>query len=227
MNAEEYKKQTRDWKPEAFNFRGNKANKAFVEEIKTANNFKNEGEALDFIMQSFKVANMGAGTQANPLTATVAELQVKVTETENMLAKEKEAGKISTGLLQVLTEKMEKLNSKLAENKTYTCLEVNRNFQDIKAKLESVLPKIFVKLHPELETVDRVPVTDDELLSIICDYANRDPSKEFPFQELTEPIILKFKAANHEEKKEETTTPAAESATGSEGTDNATGNTTN
>lgn len=228
MTAEEYKRNPREWKPEAFNFRGNKANKAFVKEIMTANNLDNEGEALDFIMQSFKQAKPLTTEQANPLTTTVADLQAKLTKTENSFNEKQKEVDYLNQMLVLNTSKYNELKKLSDSGAQYTCLESNEHFQRIKASLEKVLPKIFAERYPELAGVERVPVTDDEMLTTLCDYADRDPSKEFPFLEKSEPIILKFKATHNEQAKEEKTVSEPANTTGAaEATGNTTGNTNN
>lgn len=218
MTTEEYKKKPREWKPESFNFRGNAENKAFVQSLvdkKDANKFSTEGEALDFIVQSFKLSIEQATEQSNPLTAKVAEL-------ENQLWEAQKAEKLAKHHLESIEKTLSERNAELTEarkNKnTYTCLETNETFQQLKKQVQEGLPKIFSELYPDVATEQMIPVTDDEVLSIACEYSLRDPSKQFPFQERTEPIVARFletkKQANEKANEESTAGAGGGEATG-------------
>jgi hypothetical protein len=229
MNTDEYKKAPREWKPSPFNFRGNPANKAFVKAFQEENKFDTEGQALDFILQSFQQAN----EHTKKLSDKIAELEssilkmsaeiISTTETANQQIQERSAyifqlqneitvlkaggttetdgGKVIS-IIPGVTAEIKK------ENESASAIQIAKyaEFVQLKTDLEKALPKMF-----KLEGVEVVPVSDEDLLRLLVDYAKRDPSKEFPFLPIAKEIVAKFTASkpNTDAEQEKKETPEA------------------
>ena len=75
ITTQEYQRINPDWKPGAFSIKGNPANKIFITEFKEAHGFKNEGMALDYLIQ---VAQATLADKTSP--TTLHELEKELTE---------------------------------------------------------------------------------------------------------------------------------------------------
>ncbi|MCW5907323.1 MAG: hypothetical protein KIS94_05655 [Chitinophagales bacterium] len=174
--VDDYKNTPRTWKPEPFNFRGNKANKAFVEEIKRAYKFESEGIALDYIMHTFR--HTSSLTQS--LTSEVSELKAQIQNLANKL-------KTSEQNLQLANNEIARLQDLLDESANKPEFVFPDTYSQLKEATEKTLPMLFQR--PE----STIPVTDLEFLALLVEYCERDPSKEFPFKPAAEKIIERYK----------------------------------
>jgi hypothetical protein len=141
MKAEDYKKKAREWKPSPFNFRGNPANKEFVQAFQKENKFKTEGEALDFILLAFQQAN----EHTKALTEKIAELeslksklQADWKKADNENAENENRLRLSIELADMWEAKFKNLEKAKASEESFASNIVKSDFDK---KLDAILLK--------------------------------------------------------------------------------------
>lgn len=184
FTPDDYKNQPRNWKPTPFNFRGNPENKQLVKDFMKANNFANEGEALDYILQAFTLT-FG---KANPLTAQVSE---KEAEIQNLKAKLVAAEKDSESTHNMLANEIKDLQLEIKRISANPSVEFPDAYITLKSATEKQLPVLFQR------TEEVIPLSNENFIELLVDYCERDPSKEFPFEPVARKIVERT-TTNHE-----------------------------
>ena len=176
LTIDEYKKQNKDWNPALFNIRGNKsANKALIAQFAKENNI-NEGQALDYMLHVFAHTYMNTentnhvSNDKNALTSNVSnENTHESTNTTDYKA-----------LYLDLKEKQAQLMD--AENNTFS-----KAYLALKKTVEEWLPRFF---NPALVSLnDQIQISHPDMIALLVDYAERDPSNEFPFEPVAKEIF--------------------------------------
>ncbi len=185
MTIQEYKASRGEWKPEAFNIKGNPESKKLLKQLVDKANIKSEGEALDFLAKYYQASQANEGKPKSKPAAT------------EKSPREKELESLLTALEKKHTDKVSELNHRIAElvkkAGNADVLLTNPEYIKFKSETEEMMPKLFKD-----NSIDRVPISDEDFLTLLIDYAVRDPSKEFPFQEFAEKIYKKFKSQSNE-----------------------------
>lgn len=178
--------------------------------------------------------------QANALSSRIQDVYIWAEKAANLLEIE-DSGSLPEALQHVyeqvnflvnLNKELVNENFKLKEElnslsgyriRVVYDIRQNPDFIKLKDELEIVLPKLFNRTD-----IERVPISDDEMVGLIVDYCRRDPSNEFPFKERATVIFKNFiNQKSHESQGKETEGTAGlgsetESNPGSQGAGNET-----
>ena len=193
--------------------RFNAKDAAFIKDYLIAikdNTTKTIGElCLTLVKKAVNSANNPDSTNDNTarlqedntkLLAEVSELKAEIQKNVNEVIKDITVINRLNGELHDATTEIAELKTQIEASANATKIEFQRyafpeSFDVLKTELESALPKIFKSVPdfaPKMEGVEVIPVTDEEALRLLVDYAKRDPSKEFPFLPIAKEIVENF-----------------------------------
>jgi vacuolar-type H+-ATPase subunit I/STV1 len=96
----------------------------------------------------------------------------------------------------------------------------NEAYQKLKTDLERLLPRLYVKVYPQLQEIESVPISDSDVFSMMAEYCHQDPSKSFPVRERSEPIVKEFLKQLTNAQEETTHVPEGPTETTTETTEN-------
>jgi hypothetical protein len=187
-SIEEYKNRRKEWESSQFSFRGNIANKETIKAFKEANKFANEGEALDYIVQTFEQSNKLTEMLSLQLAEKNAAFEILQRDSRNeIISLNVKLAKHPTLEPDQRDEQIKKLQEELKQANDFKFVP-GENFIKLKEITEKILPALF-----SIE-VAQIPTTGNEFLNLLVEYCERDPSNEFPFQAEAEKIINRWRA---------------------------------
>lgn len=165
----------------SFGFKGNQEDKNFIKQFTKDNSLANEGEALHYIVETFK--------QTNAITL---ELSNKNAEQDNVIQNLQEK------LTNLQTEKDALLNAyqKIVEEKEQANEDAWPHFANqnrLIDKLQGFKKQTSDAMRMLFNDSSLRELNAAELIELMLDYCERDPSEEFPFEPVAKEIVERQK----------------------------------
>lgn len=183
MTLDNYRKERKEWRVASFGFKGNQEDKNFIKLFTKDNNLANEGEALHYIVETFKQTNaitLELSTKNAAQANEIQNLQEKLTNLQT------EKDRLLSGYQNMVEQK------KQAEEDAWPHFAsqngVIDKLREFKKQTSEAMRMLF--LDNSLRELNEA-----ELIELMLDYCQRDPSEQFPFEPVAKEIVERQKTA--------------------------------